>query len=309
MFVAGVASGCGAGAGSGTATETVTSPAPAPAVSLSAEDQKLWAPGATPPGIPALLYHGIGTGAGAEPADAAYTIAAGDFAKQMALLHHAGYHTVTLEQFEAYVAGRAVHLPSRPLLITFDDGLASSWVEGDGALQREGFSAVMFVDGGRVNQHASGYLHWAELRAMRAGGRWDIQLHAWKGHQYIHYGSGPNEYGAFYAYRQRGEKLEGWRMRVFGDIDAGRAVLSREVPNDPALAFAPPYGNYGQEGTNDPKIPGALLSWLRGRYRIVFVQNRHLASTPHESQPLGRFQVSHSTTGGELHAQLVEPPR
>ena len=295
--------GCGTG---GKQTEqTVRQPMPPPEVTLSAEEQQVWAPGATPPGIPTLLYHGIGTtDQFVDPADAAYAITRENFAKQMALLQHAGYHTVTLAQLSAYVSGHPEQLPSRPLLITFDDGLASSWLDGDGALKREGFTATMFVDAGRVSDHAQGYLTWDELKTMQSSGRWDIQLHAWQGHRMIRFGPGENDYGAFYAYREEHESLEGWRQRAFGDISEGASRLHKQLPAEQAVAFAPPYGNYGQEGTNDSHIPTELLSWLLDRYQIVFVQNRCIFSSPHEEQPLGRFQISHSTTGGELHAEL-----
>jgi peptidoglycan/xylan/chitin deacetylase (PgdA/CDA1 family) len=296
--------GCGGG---GTSTgETVQQPAPPPAVTLSAEDKQVWAPGKTPPGIPTLLYHGIGSGADfSDPADANYAISTEDFAKQMALLRHADYHTVTLAQFADYVAGRPERLPSHPLLITFDDALASSWLNADGALKREGFTATMFVDAYRVNTHARGYLNWDELRTMAKSGRWEIQLHSWLGHQYVQYGPGDNDYGAFYAYRKEHESLDGWRERAFGDIEEGAAKLHDELPGQKAIAFAPPYGNYGQDGTNDSQIPNELLSWLLDRYQLVFVQSKCIFASPHEKEPLGRFQLSHATTGGDLHAQLT----
>lgn len=296
----------GCGGGKDESAQTVRQPAPPPAVTLSAEDKQVWAPGKTPPGIPTLLYHGVGPKTDfADPADAAYAIAPDSFAKQMALLRHAGYHSVTLAQFAAYVAGRAEKLPSRPLLITFDDALADSWLNGDGALKREGFTATMLVDAYRVNNHAKGYLTWGELKAMEKSGRWDMQLHSWLGHEYIRYGPGANDYGAYYAYREEHESLDGWRKRAFGDITEGADRLHDELPDERALAFAPPYGNYGQDGTNDSHIPGDLLSWLLGRYQIVFVQSKCMLSTPHEKEPLGRFQMSHATTGGELHDKLT----
>jgi peptidoglycan/xylan/chitin deacetylase (PgdA/CDA1 family) len=230
----------------------------------------------------------------------------------MALLHHAGYHTVTLAQVDDYVAGRPEKLTSRPSLITFDDGLASSWIDGDGALEREGFTATIFIDAGRVNSDAAGYLTWDELKKMRAGGRWDVQLHAWTGtgfirDRYTRYGPGKDDYGAFYAYREEGESLEGWRKRVFGDISEGAAALRERSLDEQALAFAPPYGNYGPEGTNDAAIPGELLAWLLERYRIVFVQDRSMFTEPREKQPLGRLQITRSMTGGELQAKLSGP--
>jgi peptidoglycan/xylan/chitin deacetylase (PgdA/CDA1 family) len=295
--------GCGGGSST---SQSAQQPSPPPEVTLSAEEKQVWSPGQTPPGIPTLLYHGIGSGDElSDPADAGYAISTEDFAKQMALLRHADYHTVTLAQFAAYVAGEPERLPSHPLLITFDDALASSWLNADGALEREGFTATMFVDGYRVDTHAKGYLTWDQLRTMAKSGRWELQLHSWRGHQYIRYGPSENDHGAFYAYREENESLDGWRQRTFGDVEEGAANLHDELPDQRAIAFAPPYGNYGQEGTNDGHIPDELLSWLLDRYQIVFVQSVCLFSKPHEKQPLGRFQLQHSTTGGELHGKLT----
>src|SRR4051812_42811339 len=103
--------GCGAG----------PKPAAPAHVHLTAAERAIWRPlPVTGAGIPVLAYHGIGRRSDfATPADAAYAITAYDFAKQMALLQAAGYHTITLEQFRAWHEGRAA-LPAHPLLLTFD---------------------------------------------------------------------------------------------------------------------------------------------------------------------------------------------
>ena len=49
--------------------------------------------------------------------------------------------------------------------------------------------------------------------------------------------------------------LGGWRERVFSDITYGEEQLAAHVRGYRPLAFAPPYGNYGQAGTNDRRIP------------------------------------------------------
>jgi hypothetical protein len=97
---------------------------PAPPVTLTAEDKAVWrTPRPTPGRIPVLLYHGIAERSEfSNQADAYYAIEPADFAKQMALLHHAGYEAITLEQFRAFHDGDAVELPAHPILITFDDG-------------------------------------------------------------------------------------------------------------------------------------------------------------------------------------------
>ena len=70
------------------------------------------------------------------------------------------------------------------------------------------------------------------------------------------------------------------------------------------LAFALPYGAYGQQGTNDERIPSDLLAWLTGRYEAVFTQDENALAHSGSHQPLGRIQVTRATTGGELHSEL-----
>jgi hypothetical protein len=282
-------------------------PAPAPEVALTDEDRKVWARlPADRSRVPVLLYHGIGPASDlANEADAAYRLDPDDFAKQMTMLRHAGYATITLDEFVRFVRGEHVELPSRPLLLTFDDARADSWIGGDGILEELGFNAVMFVDAGRVDERDPEYLTWDALAKIQAGGRWNLQLHSGEGHQQIRYGPGDDDYGPFYAYREEGESLDGWRERTFSDLEWGAERLAANVPDARPLAFAPPYGNYGQDGTNDPAIPKELLPWQLDRYAVVFTQDRSFFARPGHDNPFGRFQLMRSTTGGELYEQFT----
>src|SRR4051812_13368874 len=81
--------GCGQSDG---APQAGRAPVSAPNITLSGEDRKAWPPGpARRTGIPALVYRDVD---------------AKTFARQMALLSHAGYRTVTLETFVRFVQGR-----------------------------------------------------------------------------------------------------------------------------------------------------------------------------------------------------------
>jgi peptidoglycan/xylan/chitin deacetylase (PgdA/CDA1 family) len=296
--------GCGESSDPAPAPRT---PAPAPQVTLTAQEKQVWKP--PPPdrsAIPVLLYHGIGPESDFSNADdASYGVAAPDFAKQMTEIHHAGYRTVDLQRFVDFVNGKSVDLPPRPLLLTFDDARADSWTGADGILAELGFNAVMFVDVGRVDGGDPEYLRWDELKTVQESGRWELQLHSGKGHTQIHYGSGDDDYGPFYAYEEPGEDFDGWRDRVRSDIDWGQDTLAKHSAGYRPLAFAPPYGSYGQDGTNDEQIPPALLGFLSGRYEAVFTQDENARATPGSTQPLGRVQVTRAVSGGDLHARLL----
>ena len=298
-----LASGCG---GSSEASSERT-PLPPPEVALTAEDEELWAPlPADRTAIPVLLYHGIGPETDfANADDAAYGIGFEDFAKQMTMISHAGYETVDLEAFVRFVQGEQVELPPRPLLLTFDDARADSWTGGDGILKQLGFNAVMFVDVGRVEDDDPEYLTWDELETVQESGRWQLQLHSGEGHQQIQFGDGADDYGPYYAYEEEGEDFEEWQDRVRSDIEWGRNTLSDHVPEFEPLAFALPYGSYGQDGTNDPRIPDDLLGWLTEEFEAVFTQDVNARAQPGGSQPLGRIQVTRATTGGDVYDRLL----
>jgi hypothetical protein len=282
-------------------------PLPAPDVALTSGEKQVWAK--LPPdrsAIPVLLYHGIGPESNfSNASDASYGIGAEDFAKQMTMIHHAGYETIDLQTLIDFVQKKPVQLPPRPLLLTFDDARADSWTGADGILRKLHFNAVMFVDVGRVDAGDPEYLTWPELTTVQDSTRWQLQLHSGKGHTQIHYGPGPDDYGPFYAYEEQGEDLDGWRDRVHSDIAWGQTTLADHISAYRPLAFAPPYGSYGQDGTNDPRIPDDLLRWLTDRYDAIFTQDVNARAQAGASQPLGRIQVTRATTGGSLHERLL----
>lgn len=72
------------------------------------------------------------------------------------------------------------------------------------------------------------------------------------------------------------------------------------------LAFAPPYGNYGQAGTNDPHIPRELLARLLDSFDVVFTQDRIGFTSPRSGKPgpYGRIEIGPEVSDEELHALL-----
>jgi hypothetical protein len=296
--LAGVACCCVALAACGDSADRSTNervPAPAPRITLTAEERASWAPGPRDrSSIPVLRYD---------------VIDRERFARHMVLLDHAGYETIALDEFVRFVNGEDVGLPPRPLLLTFDGARLDSWTASDGILRELGFNAVLFVNVGRVNAKDPDHLTWKELNTLQRSGRWNVQLRSGTGGHQIQYGPAPGDIGPFYAYRGSQERLDGWRERVFSDITYGEEQLAHELEGYRPLAFAPPYGNYGQAGTNDPRIPRELLDRLLLSFQVVFTQDRSGFATPGAPNPLGRFEIARHATGAELHAPLASRPQ
>lgn len=97
------------------------------------------------------------------------------FATQLAALRRAGFHSVRPEVLAALAQGQRVRLPARPIVLTFDSGLATDWTTVDPIMRRYGFTGVVFIDPANIAiKSPSYYLTHDELRAMTTSGRWDV---------------------------------------------------------------------------------------------------------------------------------------
>jgi len=251
--------------------------------------------------VPVLVYHGITDDASGQD------VTPGQFERQMDLLADAGYRTIGLGTLAAFLRGERVALPARPFVLTFDDGRRSSRAVADAILKDHGFSAALFVDTGRVDAGTPGYLSWRELDELQGSRRWDVQLEAGTGKFLIRYGSGARDVGPFYAYRGDDEVLGGWRERVFGDISWAERQLALRVRGYRPLAFSPPYGNYGQVGTNDRRIPRLLLARLHDSFALVLTQDRDALARRGQgtAEPVGRLALTSARGDRDLRALLA----
>ena len=254
--------------------------------------------------VPVLVYHGIVAAPGASDP---YSITPAEFARQMAMLAADGFHAVSIGQYARFAAGDVAGLPDRPILITFDDGRLDSYLGADAALGRYGMRATMFVITANAAAPKPGYLGWTQLRAMASGGRWELQEHAHAGHVVIPTGPGGRT-GPYYAnliYRNgTRERFTAFKRRVSSDILAGRRLMADQIPGFEPLAFAVPYGEYGQKQTNYAPIPVWEAGWLERTFKVVFVQDRREYNLP--GNPIGqRYGIRRGTTSEALHEWLT----
>ena len=237
-----------------------------------------------------------------------YAISQAEFERHMAMLAADGFHAISIAQYARFAGGDVAALPDRPILITFDDGLLASYQGADAILARYGMRATMFVITANAAAAKPGYLTWPQLRAMAAGGRWDLQEHAHGGHVRIPTGPGGGT-GPYYAnltYQNRTrETFTDFKRRVSSDVLTGRRLMDFEIPGFEPLAFAVPYGDYGQERTNYAPIPAWESGWLQRTFKVFFVQDQREYNLP--GNPIGqRYGVHSYTTAERLHAWLVD---
>src|SRR5438105_7688184 len=103
--------------------------------------------------VPILMYHYIRTppSTRADPLGFRLSVAPAVFEAQMDWLHANGYHPFNLNQLRAYFGG-AQALPSRPVVITLDDGYQDLYTTAFPILEAHGFTAVAYIVSGFVDQ-------------------------------------------------------------------------------------------------------------------------------------------------------------
>jgi peptidoglycan/xylan/chitin deacetylase (PgdA/CDA1 family) len=128
---------------------------------------------AMPPGpssinVPILTYHYIRVNPDRnDRMGFALSVTPSDFAAQMDWLAQNGYHTITTADLYTYLNGYG-GLPSKPVILTFDDGYADFYTTALPILRSHGFVAVSYVVSGFVGW--PGYMTSAQIReADRSG--------------------------------------------------------------------------------------------------------------------------------------------
>ena len=131
-----------------------------------------------PRGLRILTYHRV---TDAHPNDR-LCVPVARFAEQMRWLHDAGYQTVSFLQAVQF-AGAAAELPSKAVVITFDDGFEDNFRYAYPAMGRYGFTGCFFVPSEFVASQSNGHLpedrpmSWAQLRELLQAGH-EIGAHS-----------------------------------------------------------------------------------------------------------------------------------
>jgi peptidoglycan/xylan/chitin deacetylase (PgdA/CDA1 family) len=216
-------------------------------------------------GVPVLVYHGIGKEASSDPGPETMVISRQRFAEHMRGLRAAGYSAITADELADYLAsGDASTLPSRPILVTFDDGRTDAMLQADPILEDTGMRATMFVIGEQGDRPTIFHEDWDALREHVASGRWELENHTYA----LHDCSDAPGITDLVEVRS-GESLDRYAERIAADIDEGAAKL-REHGAGRLTSFAYPCGDWGQHA--GPAVADTLRKVLEGRFAIAFDQ-------------------------------------
>jgi peptidoglycan/xylan/chitin deacetylase (PgdA/CDA1 family) len=128
--------------------------------------------------VPILLYHSVSNEATDQYRP--WAVSPSLFDQHMAYLAENHYTPLTVSQFADIARSRLKHLPERPVVITFDDGLADFQTGAFPILLRYGFRATLYITTGYiggtstwlacVGEGERPMLNWDQVRALHANG-------------------------------------------------------------------------------------------------------------------------------------------
>jgi peptidoglycan/xylan/chitin deacetylase (PgdA/CDA1 family) len=134
--------------------------------------------------VPILCYHNIRDfSANASGNIKTYTVKPAAFAAQMKALADEGYHTILPNQLYDYLVHDAP-LPSKPIMITFDDTREEQYSIGAAEMKKYGFKGVFFVMTVSINR--PNYLTKDQIKNLSDSGN-SIAAHTWDHHMVTKY--------------------------------------------------------------------------------------------------------------------------
>ena len=223
--------------------------------------------------VPVLLYHGIVLG------DDPSNVSLENFKDQMFVLKKAGWQTVTIDDFYAFMKGEK-NLPEKSFLLTFDDGRKDSYYPVDPILKALDYRAIMFVISGRSlgdeKEVSPFYLSSSELKRMQKSGRWDLQSHGRDDHDFYKINTSGDE-GHFLSNKlwlqdeQRIETSEEFKTRIYSDFVNSKNDLENTF-GIKVISFAFPFGDFGQNSINFLEAEPIILEAAKAVYSMAFYQ-------------------------------------
>lgn len=136
------------------------------------------------PEVPILCYHRIRNILPSDgPNMKVYSVTPAAFAEQMKTLSDNGYHTILPSQLKEYLVYGG-KLPSKPVMITFDDTREEQLTIGTAEMKKYGFKGVFFIMTISINR--PGYLTKEQIKSLSDNGN-VIGAHTWDHHMVTKY--------------------------------------------------------------------------------------------------------------------------
>ncbi len=114
--------------------------------------------------VPVLLYHYVSDNPNKEDrARDGLSTPPDTFKAQLATLKAAGYSTITFDELAAFFDGTST-LPSKPVILTFDDGYSDFYFNAYPILAASGMKGIAFISTGLIGGDA--YMTWSQVEEI-----------------------------------------------------------------------------------------------------------------------------------------------
>ncbi|WP_158557145.1 polysaccharide deacetylase family protein [Mucilaginibacter conchicola] len=118
-----------------------------------------------PPQIPVLCYHQIRDWKPKDKArDKEYIMPPATFRKRLKMLADSGYHTILPDELYAHLT-KGTPLPSKPVMLTFDDTDGDQYHIARPEMAKYGFKGVYFIVFNNINKNRA-YMNRSQIRQL-----------------------------------------------------------------------------------------------------------------------------------------------
>lgn len=191
--------------------------------------------------LPILMYHQVLD----KPEKLGkYVISPRELEADLRLLSEQGYETVTVRDLVDFSDGKCA-LPKKSVMLTFDDGYQTDYLNVFPLLKKYNMKAVFSVVGAYTERYSTpgidkhinyAHLSWDEISEMQESGLCEFQNHSYNLH------SLSDRHGALQI---NGEPESDYIAMVHDDFKSSQKILTEKLGTSP-LCFTYPYG-----GTNE----------------------------------------------------------
>ncbi|UFH36203.1 polysaccharide deacetylase family protein [Flavobacterium acetivorans] len=186
--------------------------------------------------VPVLCYHRIRKILPGDSSDMkTYSVTPEAFAEQMKALHDNGYQTILPDQLYDYLV-YDTPLPTKPVMITFDDTREEQFTIGATEMKKQGLKGVFFIMTVSINR--PNYMTKDQIKSLADNGH-VIAAHTWDHHMVTKYSD------------------EDWNTQLLKPKKKLEEIIGKPVPY-----FAYPFGLWDKEAIPEVKKAGYKMAYI-----------------------------------------------
>jgi peptidoglycan/xylan/chitin deacetylase (PgdA/CDA1 family) len=209
------------------------------------------------PQIPILCYHNLKEVQGKSSPDYTTTIAL--FKAQIKMLADSGYHSILPDQLYDYLT-KGTKLPSKPIMLTFDDSHQEHYTVAAPELEKYGFKGVFFVMTIPIGKPH--YMTAAQIKGLADKGH-IVGIHTWD-HQNVKKLAAGNPVVNKLVNTKKfttpeAQVAEVWNM----ELTKPKAKLE-QITGKPIVYFAYPFGSWNYAAVDELKKGGVKAAFQLG---------------------------------------------